>query len=66
MRMGIQKGPSAKEIVNHCSESTLADIIFLYGLKETPNCLRLSKKEKRDINTTLKLAQIVNQWFLEA
>ena len=31
MRMGKQPGPTASEIVNLCSEATLADLIFFYG-----------------------------------
>ena len=30
MRMGNQPGPSASDIINLCSEATLADLIFFY------------------------------------
>ena len=39
MRMGNQSGPTASEIINLCSEVTLADLIFFYGQeRKAKNC----------------------------
>ena len=51
MRMGDQPGPNASEIINLCSETTLADLIFLYGQerkarKIAKGSLKKGKREK--------------------
>ncbi len=62
MRMGDQPGPTAREIINLCSEATLADLIFFYGqerkAKKIANRI-VTERKKRKINTTLELAQII-------
>jgi 16S rRNA (cytosine1402-N4)-methyltransferase len=60
MRMS-QSGESAADIVNHASESTLADILYLYGEERASRRIARSIVEHRKdpILTTLRLADIV-------
>ena len=62
MRMGNQPGPTAFEIINFCSESTLADLIFFYGQERKARKIAnriVKEREKRKITTTLELAEII-------
>ena len=62
MRMGNQPGPTAGEIINLCSEATLADLIFFYGQERKARKIAkriVTERKKRKINTTLELAQII-------
>ena len=62
MRMGNQTGPTASEIINLCSEATLADLIFFYGQERKARKIAkriVAERKKRKINTTLELAQII-------
>ena len=62
MRMGDQPGPTASEIINLCSEATLADLIFFYGQERKARKIAnkiVKERNKRKINTTLELAEIV-------
>jgi len=62
MRMGNQPGPTAFEIINLCSEATLADLIFFYGQEKKARKIAnriIKEREKRKITTTLELAEII-------
>ena len=62
MRMGDQPGPTASEIINLCSETTLADLIFFYGQERKARKIAnkiVQERKKRKINTTLELAEII-------
>ena len=62
MRMGNQPGPTASEIINLCSEATLADLIFFYGQERKARKIAnkiVKERNKRKINTTLELAEII-------
>ena len=62
MRMGNQSGPTASEIINLCSEATLADLIFFYGQERKARKIAnriVTERKKKKINTTLELAQII-------
>ena len=62
MRMGKQPGPTASEIVNLCSEATLADLIFFYGQERKARKIAnriVEERKKKEINTTFQLAEIV-------
>ncbi len=62
MRMGDQSGPTAAEIINHCSEATLADLIFFYGQERKARKIAnriVKERKKKEINTTLELAEII-------
>ena len=62
MRMGDQPGPTAFEIINLCSETTLADLIFFYGQERKARKIAnriVKERKKRKISTTLELAEIV-------
>ena len=62
MRMGNQPGPTASEIVNLCSEATLADLIFFYGQERKARKIAnriVEERKKKEINTTFELAEIV-------
>ncbi len=62
MRMGNQPGPTASEIINLCSEATLADLIFFYGQERKARKIAnriVRERKKRKINTTLELAEII-------
>ena len=62
MRMGSQPGPTAFEIINFCSEATLADLIFFYGQERKARKIAnriIKEREKRKITTTLELAEII-------
>jgi len=57
MRMGDQPGPTAFEIINLCSETTLADLIFFYGQERKARKIAnkiVKERNKRKINTTLE------------
>ena len=60
MRMS-QSGESAADIVNHAPESTIADILYLYGEERASRRIaRAIVEQRRDpILTTLRLADIV-------
>ena len=51
MRMGDQSGPTAAEIINLCSEATLADLIFFYGQEDLmkKSFIQLGKEAKKNI-----------------
>ena len=61
MRMGNQPGPTACEIVNLCSETTLADLIFFYGQERKGKIANriVEERKKKEINTTFELAEII-------
>ena len=62
MRMGNQPGPTASEIINLCSEATLADLIFFYGQERKARKIAnriVEERKKRKIETTLELAEII-------
>ena len=62
MRMGNQPGPTASEIINFCSEATLADVIFFYGQERKARKIAnriVEERKKRKIETTLELAEII-------
>ena len=62
MRMGNQPGPTASDIINLCSEATLADLIFFYGQERKARKIAnkiVKERNKRKINTTLELAEII-------
>ena len=62
MRMGNQSGPTASDIINLCSEATLADLIFFYGQERKARKIAnkiVKERNKRKINTTLELAEII-------
>ncbi len=62
MRMGNQPGPTASEIINFCSEATLADLIFFYGQERKARKIAnkiVEERKKRKIETTLELAEII-------
>ncbi len=62
MRMGNQPGPTAFEIINLCSEATLADLIFFYGQEKKARKIAnkiVKEREKRKITTTSELAEII-------
>ncbi len=62
MRMGDQPGPTAYEIINLCSEVTLADLIFFYGQERKARKIAnriVEERKKKTINTTLELAEII-------
>jgi len=62
MRMGDQSGPTAAEIINLCSEATLADLIFFYGQERKARKIAsriVKERKKKEINTTLELAEII-------
>ena len=62
MRMGNQPGPTASEIINLCSEATLADLIFFYGQERKARKIAnkiVKERNKRKITTTLELAEII-------
>ena len=62
MRMGNQSGPTASEIINLCSEATLADLIFFYGQERKARKIAnriVQERNKRKIKTTLELAEII-------
>ena len=62
MRMGNQPGPTASEIINLCSEATLADLIFFYGQERKARKIAnriVTERKKRKISTTVELAQII-------
>ncbi len=62
MRMGNQSGPTAAEIINLCSEATLADVIFFYGQERKARKIAnriVKERKKKKINTTLELAEII-------
>ena len=62
MRMGNQTGPTASEIINLCSEATLADLIFFYGQERKARKIAnriVQERNKRKIKTTLELAEII-------
>ena len=62
MRMGNQPGPTASEIINLCSEATLADVIFFYGQERKARKIAnriVEERKKRKIETTLELAEII-------
>ena len=62
MRMGNQSGPTASEIINLCSEATLADLIFFYGQERKARKIAkriVKERKKRKIKTTLELAEII-------
>ena len=62
MRMGNQPGPTASEIVNLCSEATLADLIFFYGQERKARKIAnriVEERKKKEINTTFELAEII-------
>ena len=66
MRMGNQPGPTASDIINLCSESTLADLIFFYGQERKARKIAnkiVKERNKRKINTTLELAEIIRAIF---
>ena len=46
MRMGDQPGPTAFEIINLCSETTLADLIFFYGQERKARKLQIGSLKK--------------------
>ena len=60
MRMS-QQGESAADIVNHASEATLADILYVYGEERASRRIAHAIVEARrdPITTTLRLAEIV-------
>ena len=62
MRMGDQSSPTAFEIINLCSETTLADLIFYYGQERKARKIAnriVKERKKKKINTTLELAEII-------
>ena len=62
MRMGNQPSPTASEIINLCSEATLADLIFFYGQERNARKIAkriVTERKKKKISTTLELAQII-------
>ena len=62
MRMGNQPGPTASDIINLCSEATLADLIFFYGQERKARKIAskiVKERNKRKITTTLELAEII-------
>jgi 16S rRNA (cytosine1402-N4)-methyltransferase len=62
MRMGNQPGPTASEIINLCSEATLADLIFFYGQERKARKIAnriVQERNKKEIKTTLELAEII-------
>ena len=62
MRMGNQAGPTAAEIVNLCSEATLADLIFFYGQERRARKIAnriVRERKKKEINTTVEFAEII-------
>ena len=62
MRMGDQPGPTAAEIINLCSEATLADLIFFYGQERKARKIAnriVEERKKKKINTTHELAEII-------
>ena len=62
MRMGNQPGPTASDVINLCSEATLADLIFFYGQERKARKIAnkiVKERNKRKINTTLELAEII-------
>ncbi len=62
MRMGNQPGPTAAEIINLCSEATLADLIFFYGQERKARKIAnriVKERKKKEINTTHELAEII-------
>ena len=62
MRMGNQPGPTASDIINLCSEATLADLIFFYGQERKARKIAnkiVKERNKRKINSTLELAEII-------
>ena len=62
MRMGDQPGPTATEIINLCSEATLADLIFFYGQERKARKIAnriVKERKKKKINTTHELAEII-------
>ncbi len=60
MRMS-QQGESAADLVNHASESHLADILFHYGEERASRRIAraIVEARKEPITTTLRLAEIV-------
>ncbi len=61
MRMS-QGGPSAAELVNEVEESTLADILYLYGEERASRRIAraiVTKRGEVPIVTTLQLAEII-------
>jgi 16S rRNA (cytosine1402-N4)-methyltransferase len=62
MRMGFQPGPTASDVINLCSETTLADIIYFYGEEKLARKIAhriVEERRKKQIKTTLELAEIV-------
>lgn len=62
MRLG-QKGKTAADVVNTCSEEELADILFYYG--EEPRARQIAKaiikkRTEAPLKTTLELASLVH------